>query len=247
MGASKLEFRLRMAINAVIIILGFWAPWIEKLGIGRRISLMEWLGLELSRVGAMSFGVATTMLMVCAAGCAALGALLRVCGAAYLGPGIVNSINMLAGGVMADGPYRYVRNPLYLGLWFMLAGAAFLMPASGALFALMLILFFIIRLTLGEEAFLKAQMGEPYVAYLRAVPRFLPRLRGAPAPSAAKPRWLLAVLTELTPIGIFVAIVVYSRNYDLALAGRTILIFFGASLVVRAFIPGVVINSAPAK
>src|SRR6516165_9559367 len=58
MRASVLEFRLRMAINTAIIVLGFWAPWIEWWGIGRRISLVEWLALELSRSGKMSFAVA---------------------------------------------------------------------------------------------------------------------------------------------------------------------------------------------
>ena len=52
MGASAIEFRLRMVINAAIIILGFWAPWIGPVAIGRRISLLEWLALQLSRVGA---------------------------------------------------------------------------------------------------------------------------------------------------------------------------------------------------
>jgi hypothetical protein len=56
-----MEFRLRMAINAAIIILGFWAPWIEAWGIGRRISLIEWLALGLSRSGTMSFSVATAV------------------------------------------------------------------------------------------------------------------------------------------------------------------------------------------
>ena len=37
---------------------------------------------------------------------------------------------------MADGPYRYVRNPLYIGLWCMVIAMAFLMPASGRIFAI---------------------------------------------------------------------------------------------------------------
>ena len=49
------------------------------------------------------------------------------------------------------------------------------------------------------------------------------------------------------PIGVFVGIVVFARNYDLALAGRIILVFFGASLVVRAFLPGSVISSVPER
>ena len=64
MRASAIEFRLRMVINAVVIILGFWAPWIEAWHIGRRISLLEWLALELSRIGIASFSTATTALLI---------------------------------------------------------------------------------------------------------------------------------------------------------------------------------------
>ena len=148
---------------------------------------------------------------------------------------------------MADGPYRFFRNPLYVGLWCMVAALAFLMPVTGALFAMVLITIFMIRLTRGEEAFLSARIGEPYTAYLHAVPRFIPRLRGAPPPSAAKPQWVRACIAELIPIGTLAGIIVYSRNYDLALAGRIILIFLGASLVVRAFLPGSVVSSVPEK
>jgi protein-S-isoprenylcysteine O-methyltransferase Ste14 len=247
MGATAIEFRLRMVVNAAIIILGFWAPWIEAWHVGHRISLLGWLALELSRTGIASFSVATSIVLIVAVLVAAKAVLFRVWGTAYLGPGTVNSFNMVAGKVMADGPYRYVRNPLYIGLWCMVIAAAFLMPVTGAAFAVTLIAIFAIRLTLGEEAFLTAQLGEPYLAYMRAVPRFIPRLRGAPLPSGAKPHWLRATLAELTPIGILIAIVVFSRNYELELAGRIILIFFGASLVVRALMPGPPINSEPAR
>jgi protein-S-isoprenylcysteine O-methyltransferase Ste14 len=247
MGATAIEFRLRMVVNAAIIILGFWAPWIEAWHVGHRISLLGWLALELSRTGIASFSVATSIVLIVAVLVAAKAVLFRVWGTAYLGAGTVNSFNMVAGKVMADGPYRYVRNPLYIGLWCMVIAAAFLMPVTGAAFAVTLIAIFAIRLTLGEEAFLTAQLGEPYLAYMRAVPRFIPRLRGAPLPSGAKPHWLRATLAELTPIGILIAIVVFSRNYELALAGRIILVFFGASLVVRALMPGPPINSEPAR
>ena len=58
MGASRIEFRLRMLINAAIIVLGFWAPWIEAWGLGRRITLLEWASLELARTGLVRFTVA---------------------------------------------------------------------------------------------------------------------------------------------------------------------------------------------
>ncbi len=240
-----MEFRLRMAINAVFIILGFWAPWIEYWGIGRRISLVEWLALQIARSGVASFGLATGLLIAIAALFAAAGAAFRVWGTAYLGPSTVNSLNMIAGNVMADGPYRYLRNPLYIGLWCMVAGMAFLMPASGALVAMALITAFMIRLTLGEEAFLAPKLGESYQRYLRAVPRFVPRVRGVLPSTGAKAHWFRAALAELTPIGVLVAVIIFARSYDAALAGRTILVFFGASLVVRAFQPRAEVSSEP--
>jgi len=236
-----------MAINSVIIILGFWAPWIEGWGIGKRSPLVELLALQLSRLGVASFSVGTTALLIFALMLALIAALLRISGAAWLGPSVVNSINMVAGRVMADGPYRFLRNPLYVGLWCMVAALALLMPATGALFAMVLITIFMIRLTLGEEAFLSSQIGEPYKTYLHAVPRFIPRLRGAPPASGARPHWVRACVAELIPIGTVVGIFVFFRNYDLALAGRTIIVFVGASLIVRAFLPGNVLSSAPQK
>jgi protein-S-isoprenylcysteine O-methyltransferase Ste14 len=245
MRGTSIEFRLRMAINAVIIILGFWAPWIEGWRIGNRMPLIEWGALQLNHLGVASFSVGTSALLLLAVILAVTAALLRISGAAYLGPSVVNSINMIAGRVMADGPYRFLRNPLYIGLWCMVAALAFLMPASGALFAIVLITLFMIRLTLGEEDFLSAELGDPYKAYLQAVPRFIPRLRGAPLSSGVKPQWGRACAAELIPIGTLVGLIVFSRNYNLALAGRIILIFLGASLVVRAFLPASLVNPAP--
>src|SRR4051812_6819050 len=237
MRASAIEFRLRMAINVAIIVLGFWAPWIEVWGIGRRMTLLEWLALELGRTGLVRFTAAVPLVIVVSAFIAALGALLRVWGTAFLGTGTVNSLNMKSGSVIADGPYRYVRNPLYVGLWFMVAAMGFIMPVTGALFAVALIGVFLMRLILAEEAFLATQMGEPYKAYVRAVPRIVPRFHAALPRGRNEPHWLRAAAAELTPIGVFVALAFLSWRYDSQLVGRTMLIFFGASLVVRAFLP----------
>jgi len=238
---SAIEFRVRMLINLVIILLGFWAPWLPPVGpatgFAPHISLLEWFALQLSRSGLVNFNAAASTVIVAGALLAAIGALLRVSGSAYLGAGTVQSFEMRAVAVMASGPYRYVRNPLYLGLWFMVAAIVFLMPPSGALVTMLLITLFQVRLILGEEAFLAAQLGEPYVAYRRAVPRLIPRLRGAPAAVPVKPQWLRAIFSELTPVGVFVALAFFSWTYDNRLMARVVLIAFGASLVARAFVP----------
>ncbi len=232
MRASAIEFRLRMLINTIIVVLGFWAPWVRS-----RISLLEWSALELSRSGLLPFHLATPFLIVVATLLAAAGMILRVWGSAYLGPAVVIHPDMNAGSLMAGGPYRYVRNPLYLGLWFMVAAMSFVMPATGALFTMVFLTFFLLRLIFGEEAYLNARLGEPYQGYLRSVPRLIPRLRTILPGSGGKASWMQAILSELTPIGVFFSIAVFSWNYDDRLMERAILIAFGASLVVRALMP----------
>jgi protein-S-isoprenylcysteine O-methyltransferase Ste14 len=241
MRASAIEFRLRMAINAAIIVLGFWAPWIAGRGsstiFAQRIPLLEWLALEWGRTGLVRFTVAAPAVVVLAAAIAGLGAVLRVWGTAYLGTGTVTSMAMKAGRIVADGPYRYARNPLYLGLWFMVAGIAFLMPVTGALFSMALITVFLLRLILAEEAFLGPQMGDMYKVYLRAVPRIFPRLHATPGPGGGHPHWLRAALAEIMPIGVFVALAFLSWTYDNRLMTKAILISFGLSLIARALMP----------
>ena len=247
MRATKVEFRLRVAIITAIITLGFWAPWIETWGIGERISLLEWLALGLSRMGLASFTFATPLAIVAGALIAAVGAVLRVWGTAYLGSFTVNHGQMKAGAVLADGPYRYLRNPLYLGTWFMVAAMAFLMPAGGALFAVALLTAFLLRLILGEEAFLAGQLGESYRSYLRAVPRLLPSFRTTLKPTGRKPRWLHSVLSELNPIGVFVILAALSWNYDNGLMVRAVIVSFGISLVAKALAPNNMHEASPAE
>ncbi len=237
MKASEVLFRFRMLINAAIVILGFWAPWARFWNIGSRIALLEWLPLEISRLGLLSFAAATPVVIVCGALVAAIGAFLRIWGSAWLGYGIVLHGQMQGASLMADGPYRYVRNPLYLGIMCVFAALALIMPPSGALFTLVVAFAFQLVLIHGEEAFLTAQIGEPYRAYMSAVPRLVPRLRTTLAPTGNNPHWPHAVLSELTPIGVFVAIAFLSWTYDVRLTGRAILISFGVSLVVRALLP----------
>ena len=243
MRASALEFRLRVIIHAALVILGFWSPWIEYWNLGRRVSLLEWLALELSRLGVVSFAYATPIVIVCATLIAALSVWLRIWGTAYLDPGIVHAASMNAGKIMVSGPYRYVRNPLYLGVIFMVAGMAFAMPVSGAVFVLILVPFFDLRLILGEEKFLSSNLGAPYQDYLQSVPRLIPRLRTT-LPAGPRPKhWLRTVFAELTPIGVSLTTAILWWRYDATLLGRAYLISFGLSLVARAFFP----TAAPAE
>ena len=124
MSVSKIGFRFRMIIQIVIVFLGFWSPWIGVFDLGRRVATLEWLALQISRMGIANFTVAAPIVIIVGALLALAGAVFRVWGAAYLGYLTVHHAEMQAGTLMAVGPYRYVRNPLYLGGWFMVAAVS---------------------------------------------------------------------------------------------------------------------------
>jgi len=236
MKASAFEFRFRVWIIVVVIFLGFSAPWIELLHIGTRTTAWLWLGFELGALGISSTAgiLAVTILTIIVA---ALAAAIRIWGTAYLGTSVVNNAEMKAGRVMADGPYRHVRNPLYIGSWFMVAAISVLMPASGAAFTMTLLSVFLLRLILGEEAFLAPRLGESYIAYKKAVPRLIPSPWPRVAAGGQSPNWTRAFLYEITPMGVLVSFAALSWQYNAFLLSRAVLMCFGLSLVVRAFVP----------
>ena len=233
MKASAIEFRLRMVIQIVIVFIAMWAPWVRPWDIKLRISTLEWLALEISRLGLASFTISTHIVILFGIILAAIGMVLRVWGTAYLGYEVVHHEDMQAGAVMAAGPYRYMRNPLYAGGWFMMAAFSLLLTPSGALLMVVLIAIFYLRLVLGEEAFLTEKLGNPYRQYLRTVPRIVPQLRTSLPCADAKPRWLTAALTEIMPIGVFLTFAIVSWTYDNQTMLLAILISFVVSMVVR--------------
>jgi protein-S-isoprenylcysteine O-methyltransferase Ste14 len=74
------------------------------------------------------------------------------------------------------GPYRYVRNPMYIGAALVLAGyGLFQRSASVVMLAAGFLLVFHLFVLLVEEPSLERRFGHSYLAYKRAVNRWLPR------------------------------------------------------------------------
>jgi len=235
MKATQFEFRFRLAISTVIYVTGFWAPWLRAEANPTR--LWSWLALELARVGILSVQNAYVLITFAAVLLAVLGAALRVWGTAYLGRSVVFDHAMHAGTVVAAGPYRYVRNPLYLGTLLSALAISILMPVSGVVVFLPAFALFVVRLALGEEKFLKTQIGDAYVEYCKRVPRWLPSLSPRLPATDAQPAWLPAAMGEILPLGMALCFLIFSWRYDAELLIRCLLICFGCSLVVRAFRP----------
>ena len=78
--------------------------------------------------------------------------------------------------LVREGPYRWVRNPMYIGVFSVLVGEIILFH-SLSLLAYMLLVGVIVHLfvVFYEEPHLTRRFGRSYEAYLRTVPRWLPR------------------------------------------------------------------------
>lgn len=236
MKATPFEFRFRLAISTAIYVIGFWAPWL-RFGPSAETNptrLWSWLAIELMRFGILPVQTAYLSITILAVALAALGAALRLWGTAYLGRTVVSGNAMQAGEVVAAGPYRYVRNPLYSGSMLTALAVSILMPASGALFFVVALSVFVMRLALGEEAFLKARIGEAYVEYCRRVGRWVPRISPKLRASGERPAWLPAIVAEAFPLGMALCFLAFAWNYDSQLLMRCVLICFGVSLIARA-------------
>ena len=238
MAATPFEYRFRFALHGIIYALGFWAPWtLYTSALGPRETLWNTGMSELARTGAFSFNCAAIFLLSLGILLAAVGAWLRVWGSAYVGASIVNSRSMHGEAMLADGPYRRTRNPLYLGTLLHTFGVALVMPLSGAVFAIVLLWIFQIRLALAEEPFLSARFGEPYCLYAARVPRFLPALTPRVPSAGAHPRWLQACLGEIYMIGVVVSFAALGWSFNSLTLIKGIVVSLGLSFIVRAFIP----------
>jgi protein-S-isoprenylcysteine O-methyltransferase Ste14 len=238
MKATALEYRFRFAIHAILFGLAVYPPWLLIAGLGWT-SKSTWLVVStfVGRQDWLPFTTTSYVLLGIILVCTGLGAWLRVWGSAYVGASVVQSGAMHGRTMLADGPYRHTRNPLYLGTLLHTIGLAMLMPPSGTVFLIATIWIFQFRLALAEEPFLAARFGPAYAEYRARVPRFLPML-GAQVPAAgARPHWLMGLLGEIYFPGVFVTLAVYGWDFNPTPIRQGILISLGLWLVAIALIP----------
>ncbi len=135
---------------------------------------------------------------------AALGEGIRVWSAGYL----VKSKLLITG-----GPYQHVRNPLYLGRFFILSGVciASVMPghANLAVLGAALVVFFayyIPRKERVEPERLERLHGAAYARYRDAVPCLFPRLRAYGNPHG---KWLWANFVENEEFAMVIGLAIF--------------------------------------
>jgi protein-S-isoprenylcysteine O-methyltransferase Ste14 len=146
--------------------------------------------------------------------------LVRLWGSSYHSPGVVMGYEVVTSTFTAAGPYRYVRNPLYLGNVLLAIGIGVLGPPIATVLVVALNLLVVYLLIFAEERSLHAAMGDSYDRYRRLVPRLFPRFTPAPLDDdRRKPDLLRGFITEFAVLGFaiattFVAILVASGSGD---------------------------------
>lgn len=106
---------------------------------------------------------------------AAVGALCIVTSipAMLRGHGTLNTAGPSAA-LVISGPYRYSRNPMYLGLALLFTGVAIVFAVVWALFFVVpLVLYTQTRVIIPEERYLQRAFGDTYRAYCSHVRRWL--------------------------------------------------------------------------
>lgn len=82
--------------------------------------------------------------------------------------------NRPASQLVSTGPYRFTRNPMYLGLTIATVGGAFLVDSAWPVALLPFALLVLVRTVIHrEERYLRGAFGDAYVAYCARVRRFL--------------------------------------------------------------------------
>lgn len=226
-------FRFRRVALIMIFVVAFWAPW-ERFGGAHPGSTWLWLSGTLEALGFFPIAISTIVVIAAATLALLLSALVRTWATSYLGSDVVFDKDLHAERVVADGPYRYVRNPLYLGTWLLTAALSILMPPGGALFAMVSVTLLILAWVFAEERNLTIEQGNAYTAYLKKVPRFFPAIFPRVPAGPARPNWLQGFLGEIHLWGMTITYLIFAHRYDVTILEQGALIAVGITYLVRA-------------
>ncbi len=215
MRASELEFRRRGWFFFALFLLTFGSYALQP------VNSAEWLlrvmGRAAPSLSVPTWGGAGRCIFAVGALLIGLGAWLRTWGTAYLHNEVVRDKALHADRLVADGPYRFVRNPLYLGNILLAIGLAPMASPLGAAVLVGGMVFLVLRLIGREEAALLEKQGEAYREYFAQVPRLWPALRPRVPRGLTEPRWGQAWAAEIWMWILAVAVAVFAITLEASL------------------------------
>ena len=189
MQATLFEFRNRWWIFAGLFSVACLAYAIDHMNMGQAIGY--WIsGINVTdNTYRIIFGCAALLQVLCA--------FLRTWGTSYLRAEVMSDTRIHTEKLLADGPYRHVRNPLYLGNIIMAIAIGVMASRVGFVILTVGIFIFTLRLLLREEAELAKDQGEAYLRYCAAVPRLLPSPWPRVPAAGNQAHWLQGFRAEL--------------------------------------------------
>ncbi len=185
--------------------------------------------MDADLVARILFAFAAFLLVVAAA--------IRTWASSYLHASVVYAAAVKTESLVADGPYRRVRNPLYFANVLMAIGLGALMSRTGFFVAVAAMLVFCYRLILREESELQATQGEIYERYCKAVPRLWPSLWPHIASSGRQAQWAAGFKAESWYWGFAAAVTAFAITLNLkvffVILGASIILFWVSSAVLQ--------------
>jgi protein-S-isoprenylcysteine O-methyltransferase Ste14 len=222
MQATEFEFRYRSWINLVHFWLAFQAYSIDHVNFAEAVGhwAADVIPVRVHLLVRLVFALGTVLV--------GLAAAVRTWAAAYLRSQVVHDSQLHTDTLVADGPYRHVRNPLYLGTFLFCVGMGFLASRLG--FAILAggAAIRILRLIAREEYELAQKLGESYGEFCRRVPRLVPGLAPRVPAGMIQPQWGQAFQGEAVMWGFFAGMAAYT----LTLRARAAWAVFGVTLAL---------------
>jgi protein-S-isoprenylcysteine O-methyltransferase Ste14 len=232
MKASDFEFRNRFWIFGLIFGLGFWLYALDHVNVIQYLINIT-IGENSPRADLMArcaLAFATLLMF--------LTALLRTWATSYLRSDVMQDHDLRAEKVVASGPYRHLRNPLYLGNILMAFGMGLLAGRVGFVVIVAGNFIFCLRLIGLEESNLQKEQGESYIEFCRRVPRLWPSLQPRLPDSGLKPHWKQAFLGELFMWGFFVAVAAFAITLKAAvlwtIMAVSVISYIASSYIISA-------------
>jgi protein-S-isoprenylcysteine O-methyltransferase Ste14 len=223
--ASEAEFRYRFWVIFGLFAIAFYCYRIDHKNAAAALLHVFRPGLDLD-AGAGRLALQTLFLV--GAAIAGIGAVIRSWATAYLRSEIVHDASLHSDRLVADGPYRHVRNPLYVGNILLSLGMSLLTSRLGAAVLILGQAWFLRRLIGREEYELGRTGGASYAAFLAAVPRLLPSLRPRVPASGQTPRWVQGIGGEAFMWILVAAMIAFA----VTLQSRIVPVMVGIGLLV---------------
>jgi len=204
MRATNWEFRNRALVFGLILAFAFQFYFLDH------HNAAEALGRPLATVLGANSDVTVRALLALGALLVVVAALLRTWASAYLQLEVVYATDVKSVSLVADGPYRHVRNPLYFANVLMAIGMGVLTGRVGFFVLFVMMVVFCYRLILREEAELSAAQGGRYEQYREDVPRLWPSMRACLGSAGCQANWARGFKAEFWYWGMALALVVFA-------------------------------------